>query len=219
MPPTRSMMATDAAIANHDTNRDQATSTTSAAQHACASADKPNKHHHHATAEQAPSYEVLTSTSPNRRAKPPTTQALPLHHGPPCRAAPSLPDAVAASSCPRTGAKQPATARNGRGPPGPRRAQIWPARSRQPQCPRPPPESNPTATSIEAAPRPPPSPGAGHRDLRCSRRFPPPWYPHSAGKLPQGRRRSRSCRRRLRAGFARRSPPATAGEEVVGRWR
>jgi hypothetical protein len=122
MPPTRSTTATAAAIANHGTNRDQATSTTTAAQHACAGADKPNKHHRHATSEQAPSYEVLTSTSPNRRAKPPTTQVLPLHHGPPCRAAPSLPDAVAASSYPRTSAKQPANARNGRGPPGPRRA-------------------------------------------------------------------------------------------------
>jgi hypothetical protein len=42
----------------------------------------------------------------------------------------------AATSCPRSGAKQPASASIDRGPPGPGRAQIRPARSRQPQRPR-----------------------------------------------------------------------------------
>jgi hypothetical protein len=135
-----------------------------------------------------------------------TTLLLPLGHIP-----------FTASSCPKTSAKRPATARNGHGPRGPRRAHL--ARL-QPQLQRPrlPSESNPTATSIDAAPRPPPSPGTGHRDLRCSCSLPSPRYPHPAGKLPQGQRRSRSCCCRLFAGFARRSPPATAGEEAVGWW-
>jgi hypothetical protein len=153
MPPARSTTATAAAIANHGTNQDQATITTSSTQHACAGADKPNKQHHHATAQQAPSYEVLTNTSQNWRAKPPTTQALPLHHGPPCHVAPSLLDAIAASSCPRTGAKQSVTVHNGCGLPGPRRANL--AR----------PQPHPPAAAPQAAAGEQP-----HRDLRrpCS---------------------------------------------------
>jgi hypothetical protein len=150
-------------------------------------------HHHHcgrphrSTSRRVASRQTRSRRSSDEKARTPgaAAPASSSSAGSGLHAAPSLPDAGAATSCPRSGAKQPASASIDRGPPGPGRAQIGSARSRQPQ--RPP--TAPAALSGRATPAHPSPPPRLPQRLRPTRAHRPAREPRCAGNATSSRRR------------------------------